>query len=137
MAGKLANARALQSGDNEGRHILIDQFDSTAHKAYGSFPNAVFIINQNGCILYYSDWNNPTATGKALKALKSGKPASGMGIFLPVKPPITLKTLREARKGAGFDFARSLPALVCKKLVKRNLRVLTARAPAIAPDAKC
>jgi hypothetical protein len=58
-----------------------------------AFPNAVFIINQNGCILYYSDWNNPTATGKALKALTSGKSASGMGLFLPAKPPIALRTL--------------------------------------------
>ncbi|MGE4611548.1 MAG: deiodinase-like protein [Paracoccaceae bacterium] len=41
-AGKLANAGALQSGDNEGRHILIDHFEGTAHKAYGSISQCRF-----------------------------------------------------------------------------------------------
>ena len=135
--GKLTNARALQFEDGEGRTILIDDLDGHAHVAYGSFPNAVFIINKNHCVVYYSDWNNPTATGRALANLKAGKPASGMGLFLPAIPAIGLVTLKNAGKGAGIDFARSFPSLVWENLIKRNLRLLTGRKSSITPDAKC
>lgn len=135
--GKLTNARALQFDDGEGRTILIDTLNGQAHVAYGSFPNAVFIINKNHCVVYYSDWNNPYATGRALKALKSGKPASGMGIFLPAIPSVGFKTLKDAGKGAGLDFARSFPNLVWKNLIKRNLRVLLRRPHPISPDMNC
>lgn len=136
-SGKLANAYALQHEDGEGRLILIDSLNGDAHAAYGSFPNAVFIINRNGCVVYYSDWNNPSATGRALVALKAGKPASGMGMFLPPNPPRALKTLRDAGKGSAFDFFRSLPVLIWKNLIKRNLRLITGRKPKVAPDATC
>lgn len=135
--GKLANAYALQHEDGEGRLILIDTLDGDAHAAYGSFPNAVFIINKNGCVVYYSDWNNPRATGRALQALKAGKPASGMGMFVPPKPPHALKTLRDAGKGSAVDFFRGLPVLIWKNLIKRNLRLLTGLKAKVAPDATC
>lgn len=137
QSDKLTNASALKNEDAEGRLILIDDIDGTAHKAYGSFPNAVFIINRNGCVLYVSDWNNPNATGRALKAIQSGNPAGGQGIFLPAVPKIGLKTLKDAGKGAGMDFLRSFPTLVWKNLVKRNLRILLGKTPAISPDMEC
>ena len=135
--GKVANARALQYEDGEGRTILIDSLNGQAHVAYGSFPNAVFIINKNNCVVYYSDWNNPHATGRALAKLKAGKSASGMGVFLPAIPSVGFATLKNAGEGAGMDFLRSFPNLVWKNLIKRNLRVLFRRPHPISPDMNC
>ncbi|MEE9454228.1 MAG: deiodinase-like protein [Paracoccaceae bacterium] len=134
---KRNNALALRDVDHEGRKILLDDMHGTAHAAYGSFPNSVFIINQNGCVVYTSDWNNPFATGRALAALKGGKSAAGQGMFLPAKPPVAIKTLRDAGAGAAPDFLRSLPALIWKNLIKRNLRLIFRRPNPVLPDTRC
>jgi hypothetical protein len=134
---KKNNALALQNEDGEGREIWLDTLEGNAHLAFGQYPNSVFIINRNGCIVYMADWNNPRATAKALKALKAGKPATGMGLFLPARPPVVLRTLKSAGKGAAFDFFSGLPRLAWKNLIKRNLRVLLGKQPKIAPDASC
>jgi len=136
-ADKHANADALCHADREERQILIDTLGGKAHAAYGSFPNSVFIINRNGCVVYTSDWNNPYATTRALKALKAGKSAAGQGIFLPAIPPVAIKTLKDAGKGAGPDFLRSLPTLIWKNLIKRNLRLLFGRPAPVYPDTAC
>ncbi len=136
-ADKRANALGLQTVDGEGRKILVDTLEGEAHAAYGSFPNSVFIINKSGCVVYFSDWNNPAATGRALRSLKAGKPVRSESLFLPPLPPVALKTLRQAGKGAAKDFFKSLPKLIWENLIKRNLRVLTGKAPKIAPDTRC
>ncbi|MCF6305718.1 MAG: redoxin domain-containing protein [Rhodobacteraceae bacterium] len=136
-ADKHKNALALKEQDGEGRTILVDEFGGAAHAAYGHFPNAVFIINRNGCVLFRSDWNNPSATGRALAKLSHGKSATGMGMFLPPKPPIAIKTLRDAGPGAVKDFLKSLPVLIWKNLLLRNFRVLTGKNPKILPGAQC
>ncbi len=136
-AGKIGNAKALQSQDHEGRRILVDSLEGKAHLAYGQYPNSVFIINRNGCIVYMADWNNPTATAKALAALKAGKPATGMGMFLPAPPPVVFRTLKSAGKGAMWDFFSGLPRLAWKNLIKRNLRVALGQKNPIPPDAHC
>ena len=133
---KRGNAAALDL-DGETRLILIDDLAGTAHAAYGSFPNSCFIINKNGCVLYYSDWNNPYTTGHALLALKAGKPAPRQGMFLPASPPVAFKTFKIAGKGSAPDFFRGLPKLIWANLIRRNLRVLFNRPPRIMPDATC
>lgn len=134
---KRANAQALQTEDREGREIWLDGIEGAAHTALGQYPNSVFIINQNGCIVFMADWNNPRATGRALTALKAGKPAPGMGMFLPPKPPVALRTLKAAGPGAIADFFAGLPRLIWKNLIKRNLRVAMGKTPKIGPDATC
>ena len=136
-ADKRANAMALKLEDHEGREILLDRLDGVAHMALGQYPNSVFIINRNGCIVFMADWNNPRATGKALKALKAGKPATGAGLFLPPPLPVAVRTLRKAGPGALADFLSGLPRLIWKNLFKRNSRVLFGKTPKIAPDATC
>lgn len=137
MKGKADNARHLCTDQGEARPVLIDDMAGTAHKAYGSFPNSVFIINRNNCVLYRGDWNNPHATGRALAALKAGRPASGEGVFLPAKPAVLFSTLRAAGRDALFDFFRDLPHLFWKNVVKRNLRLLFGKRSGITPDHHC
>jgi hypothetical protein len=137
QADKNANACALRDDDHEEREILIDDLDGTAHKAFGSFPNAMFIINRNGCVVYKNSWNNTGATARALDNLVNGKPAAGEAMFRPVRFDIVLRTLRRAGKGAASDFFKGLPHLIWNNLVLRNIRLLLGRSPRIDPNMKC
>lgn len=133
---KFACATSLRN-DHEGRQILIDDADGTAHQAYGGYPNSVFILNRQGCVLWFTDWNNPNAVEKALTQLSQGRPASAKALFKPVPPWVALRTLFRGGKGATADFFAGLPTLIWKNLLKRNWRILTGRGNGIAPDSSC
>lgn len=135
-AEKFSCAIALKN-DQETRSILIDDIKGTAHDAYGGYPNAVFIINRNGCIVYRSDWNNVSATKKALNRLLSGKPANSKSYFLPVKPTIALKTLKRSGQGAIKDFLLGLPTLIWKNVIKRNVLLFFNLTKTVSPDKRC
>ncbi len=135
-AEKVRCAIALKN-DQEIRSILIDDIKGTAHDAYGGYPNAVFIINRNGCIVYRSDWNNVSAIKKALHRLLSGKPANSKSYFLPVKPTIALKTLKRSGQGAIKDFLLGLPTLIWKNVIKRNVLLFFDLTKTVSPDKRC
>ncbi len=137
FADKQGMAMKLQVEDGETRPILIDDMQGSVHKAYGSYPNSVFIINRGGCVVYRSDWNNPAATAKALARLKSGRAAGGQGLFLPAKPPLAIRVLRRAGGDAVKDFLKDLPKLIWKNAIKRNLRTMLGRKAGIQPDHSC
>jgi len=121
----------------EAREVLVDTLEGDLHARLGGYPNAVFILNRSGCVVYRSAWNNPRATRTALVRLLAGKPAGGEGLFLPGRPAITRRTLRAAGKGSVSDFLSSLPRLIWKNLISRNLSLLFGRDPAVGPDAQC
>ncbi len=121
---KMACAARLKAADGETRRVYVDGFEGRAHQAYGSMPNAVFIINKNGCVVFRSEWNNPTATRKALLALKAGNTVRAKSYFRPAMPNVALKTLRRAGKGSAADFFKGLPKLIWTNVIKRNLRLL-------------
>ncbi|NOX39148.1 MAG: hypothetical protein GXP05_01120 [Alphaproteobacteria bacterium] len=137
MAEKVNNASRLRDEDHELRKILIDDMDGTAHTGFGGYPNSVFIINKNGCIVYFSDWNNPRRTTLALNNLLEGRPAGRQGLFLPATPPVAIKTLRRAGAGAAWDFAKSLPVMFWKNAIRRNFLTLVRPNRPIAPDHIC
>lgn len=133
---KVSCALALKE-DAEGRQILIDDAEGTAHRAYGGYPNSVFILNRQGCVLWFTDWNNPNATEKALRQLFAGHPATSKSLFKPVPPWVALRTLLQGGKGSARDFFEGLPVLIWKNLIKRNWRVLRGDPGAIHPSHKC
>lgn len=121
---KQKRAQTLKEDDGEERLILIDGLDGSAHQSYGSLPNAVFIINSNGCIVYRSKWNNANATKQALEALLAGKMPQSKSYFLPANPTVVVKTLKRSGKGSLVDFLAGLPKLIWVNLIKRNLSLL-------------
>ncbi len=137
LDAKRACASRLHTSDGEARTLVIDDLDGTAHQAYGNYPNAVFIINKNGCIVFQSDWNNPNAVITALTELLAGRPASVKSYFRPALPWIALRTLKRGGPGSGTDFLRSLPVLIWKNLIRRNLRLWSSGQNTVQPDAKC
>lgn len=121
---KQACALRLAVEEKEIRLVLVDGFDGSAHRAYGSMPNAVFIIDRRGLIVFRSDWNNPSATKKALTALIAGKTVKAKSYFRPPLPWIAIQTLAKAGKGSTADFLKGLPFLFWTNIIKRNLRLL-------------
>jgi hypothetical protein len=134
-------AARLSGEEGEHRKVLVDNLQGTAHAAYGGYPNSVFIINRNGCVVYASDWNDPKATGRALAQLLSGKPAHVRAYFKPVAPWVGLRVLRKGGRGSMMDFFGSFPRLIWNNLIRRNLRTMLRRGPKIAseigPDTAC
>ncbi len=134
---KRACASRLRTGDGETRVVFVDGFDGRAHRAYGSMPNAVFIINRNGCVVFRSDWNNPSATRKALIALMAGQEVRVKSYFRPAAPAVALRTLGQAGKGSAADFFKGLPRLIWTNVVKRNLRILVSGDVSGSRDTVC
>ncbi|MED7819465.1 MULTISPECIES: deiodinase-like protein [unclassified Francisella] len=112
----------LKNIDGEQRAIFIDDIDGSAHQIYGSMPNAVFIINKEKEIVFKLDWNNPILVRKAIKALLAGKELPKRDFFYPVNPRLAKRVLQKAGKGSAKDFLSSLPTLIYKNVIKRNLR---------------
>ncbi|MGJ8590886.1 MAG: hypothetical protein ACSHXW_22555, partial [Yoonia sp.] len=125
---KKACATRLTTEDGESRTVFVDGLEGKAHAAYGSMPNAVFIINKNGCVVYRAEWNNPSATRKALVALLAGHTVTAKPYFRPALPTTVLRTLGNAGKGSAADFFKGLPFLIWTNIIKRNLRLLFGRA---------
>jgi peroxiredoxin len=134
---KKACASRLRDNDGETRTVFVDAFEGFAHQAYGSMPNAVFIINKNGCVVFRSEWNNPSATQKALRALKAGKEVRVKSYFRPALPTVALRTLGRAGKGSASDFCKGLPKLIWTNVIKRNLRLLFNRQAAGSRNTVC
>lgn len=134
---KIACASRLKGADGEKRTVYVDDFKGTVHQAYGSMPNAVFIINKNGCVVFRSEWNNPSATRTALLALKSGRNVQVKSYFRPALPTVALRTLRRAGKGSAADFFKGLPKLIWKNVILRNLKLLFNRQNAGSRDTVC
>lgn len=137
MQDKAAAACALRDEDGEDRVVYVDDLDGTAHQAFGGYPNSVFIINRNGCVVYFSDWNMPGATLRALAALRAGKPAAAPAYFRPVPPWVLLRVLRAGGTGAASDFFRGLPSLIWKNVILRSLRLIVRRPEPVMPDRMC
>lgn len=124
---KIACATRLRVEDGETRRIYVDDLDGHAHLAYGSMPNAVFIINKNGCVVYRAEWNNPSATRNALDALLAGRTDTAKAYFCPAIPTTVFRTLSKAGKGSAADFFKGFPFLTWTNIIKRNFRLLFGR----------
>lgn len=130
-------AQRLATDEGEHRRILVDDHDGQAHAAYGAYPNSVFIINRHGCVVYFSDWNNPRATGRALAQVTAGQPANVRAYFKPVPPSVSLRVLGQGGHGSKADFLRSFPSLIWNNLIRRNLRLLLGRDGGTPPNVRC
>ncbi len=80
-----------------------------------------------GCVRFRSQWNNPSATRKALAALTQGREPQVKSYFKPALPTIAHHTLKNGGEGSGEDFYKGLPSLIWNNVVKYNLRLLFRR----------
>ena len=66
LAEKLSVARKSQKIYDEIRSVVVDELGSLLHRAYGSFPNMVYVINPDGVVVYRCDWAFPHLIGRVL-----------------------------------------------------------------------
>ena len=123
---KLACARRARDEDQETRTILVDDLAGTAHRAYGSMPNSVYVINPAGKIVFRGDWNDARAVRRVLKERNpekiydkerySARPnfSGGRGGMLGA--------LRRAGRQAVWDFIKAAPVMVGKHIKKLFVR---------------
>lgn len=109
---KLALANRLPAEEDENRMILVDDLDGTAHQLYGSLPNVVYIIDEEGRVAFRMDWNDPEVVDKVLSGEKYDHLVTN-DHREPAKSPVAaLRVLRRAGWGAIWDLALSLPKLL-------------------------
>jgi len=56
LADKVANAKEMIESFDETRTVLIDSVEGDMHKAYGQWPNMVYVIDPDGVVAYRCDW---------------------------------------------------------------------------------
>jgi hypothetical protein len=119
---KLGAARSLRSLEPERRVIAIDDLEGSAHRAYGSLPNIVYIIDQNGTVMFRGDWNDPKAVDAVLSSHDDSMPGEMVAHFRPVCPGVLFRVLSRAGHGAVTDFFTAIPRLALTHLKNRAQR---------------
>lgn len=109
---KLKHANRLPVEENENRTIIVDTPNGNAHKLYGSFPDAVYIINPEGIVVFRGDW---TIASEVEKVLSQGRDEiHKQEHFEPGAPsiPLAFRVLKRAGLNSLWDFALGLPKLL-------------------------
>ena len=109
---KLDHAKRLPGEENENRTIIVDTINGNAHKLYGSYPDAVYIINPEGIVVFRSDWTIPSEVQKVLS--QGRNEIHKRDHFEPGRPslPLAFRVLKRAGLNALWDFALGLPKLM-------------------------
>jgi hypothetical protein len=83
MDDKRRDARAFQTEFDVKRHILLDDLEGTAHRAFGMLPNMSWIIGPRGMIHYKAAWTDPNDIEDALKYSLDAVERRGRDKLLP------------------------------------------------------
>jgi len=79
---KTAYARELQKLEDIRFPILVDHLDGRIHRAYGLWPNALFVIHKDGRLIFRSNMANHTELRQFLKDLLAAENAAAVGRVL-------------------------------------------------------
>lgn len=112
-AEKIKAAKKTKRRYRDGRTILVDDIDGSAHRHYGTMPNSIFVIAPDGKILFRSIWNNADEMDAILGAVAKGEPVQSRE--LKAVPPFSLRAVGTLFMGgivAVWDFVRGLHRLV-------------------------
>jgi len=109
---KIDHAKRLPGEEDEERTIIVDTLDGNAHRDYGTYPDAVYIINPEGTVVFRGDW---TMAAEVEKVLSQGREEiHKQEHFQPGRPsiPLAFRVLKRAGLNALWDFALGLPKLL-------------------------
>ncbi len=118
LEDKHSRAEQTRRAESEKRTMLLDDIEGTAHQAYGSLPDMVYVINPEGIVAFRGRWTDPEAIETVIERLKSGtKTVTDVKAkFSPGSPSAGFRTLGRAGWRAMLDVAISLPYLVYQHL---------------------
>lgn len=79
---KIAYARDLQRLENVSFPILVDGLDGSIHRAYGAWPNALFVVHKDGRLMLRSNMANHRELRQFLEDLMAAEQAAAEGKVL-------------------------------------------------------
>jgi peroxiredoxin len=79
FAQKLSYARELRDLEKVELPIIVDSLDGRIHQAYGSWPNALFVIHKDGRLVFRSNAANHAELSGFLERLLAGEAAKEQG----------------------------------------------------------
>lgn len=86
---KLKFARDCRQQDGIESVLLVDDLDGPVHRAYGSLPNMIYIVDKHGKIAYKAMWTDHAELASVLANLKLADEFEAKGMRL--KPSYTEK----------------------------------------------
>lgn len=122
---KIGLAQRAKREYNDPRNFLVDSVDGAMHRAYGSWPNMVYVINPEGNVIYRCDWAFPHLIQQVLEVRDTVHTREHQPIItapLHIMVPVVLRGGWDAL----WDLVIALPALTFKHL-QANLRALFSR----------
>jgi peroxiredoxin len=121
LIDKLAMARRLTSEECENRLVLVDDLAGTAHRAYGAFPNMVYVIDPEGRVAHRSQWAHREIIERVLQELRRREPVANPESYgFNVDKRRLFSTLRRAGRRAVLDFLREIPRMAAFHLRHRS-----------------
>ena len=99
----------------DGRLVLVDDLNGTAHRALGLLPNMVYVIDPEQRVRFRGDWTEPGAVEAVLSGTATTNDLNREH-FPPAKPsPRTaITTLLNGGWAAVYDFVVGFPALMAQ-----------------------
>lgn len=116
-------AHRLRQEHGDGRTYLVDDLDGRVNRMLGAWPNATYVLDGRGTVIYRSMFTWPPTVAEILDELFSGrpmKPREGYGFVLAVRHllPVFLRGGWRAVR----DFAVQLPQVVSFHLRMTRVR---------------
>jgi hypothetical protein len=96
---KLNFARDCREQDGIQNPLLVDDLEGTVHRAYGSLPNMVHVIDKSGKIAYKAMWADDEEIASVLANLAEADRLQSQGVR--VKPSYTERINYIAAEYAG------------------------------------
>jgi len=119
MEEKLKRARETRRAYGENRTILVDDLKGTAHQLYGAYPNSLFVIDENGIVVWRTKWNRPQVLSQVLDNLKAGKQLPPE--LMSEKPGGSqFDALLKGGWVAVWDFLIAFPTLIWQKFIRSS-----------------
>ncbi len=114
MDQKIALAGSLHRDYGESRTVAVDNLSGDMHRAYGSLPNMVYLLNPAGEVAYRCDWLSIPELDTVL-GRRPGVEANQHTLTDDLHYPsvwLTAKILWRSGVVAVWDFIRAAPSLL-------------------------
>ena len=113
MTQKIALAKSLKGDFGEMRTVAVDTLNGDMHRAYGSLPNMVYVLNPEGEVVYRCDWLSvpelESVLGQRPDIVSNQHTLTDDLHYPPVG--LTAKILWRSGFAAIWDFLRAVPHL--------------------------
>lgn len=123
MADKILTAKRTKDEYGEARDVLVDNLKGDMHKAYGSFPNMVYVVDPDGTVVYRCDWSYVHLIDNVLENRPELHKVERKRI-ITAAPWIMFPVILKGGWDALYDQLKGLPMIVWGHL-KHDLNDLT------------